>query len=550
MFKKMLNEDIKKIKKIDIIILIFIITLYGILSFYKLGDTKSVQTFYEAKQNEEIIIELEEETNIIRMRLFMGRNNGKFNISFSNDNINYKNVIEQEPFYTFAWQNERIIEKCKYIKLEIEKDISIGEIGFYDNNTAYIPIKRITSNNIKILEMTDEKEIIPKRISYMNSAYFDEYYFARAAYEYTHNLSSNEWTHPPLGKVIQAIPLFITKKMTPFNYRLMGNISGIILVGVMYIFGAILFKKRKYAITSSLLMALDTFHFAQTRMGTVDSHLVLFIVLAIMLMYLFINNEKTKYLVFSGIFFALSISVKWTGFYSGIVLASLYFYYLIKNKKINLNYIIKGFSFFVFIPIVIYISTYLLFPNNYHKTNNIKNIIAEQKEMYKFHSNNKHEHPFSSKWYTWPISYKPVWMHTSEIDGSKIETISGVGNLIIWICGIVSVVYMFILVLKKKDKISIFILLAILSLWLPYVFIKRGMFLYHYFPVLPFLFLGVTYLLKGLREKFNIKFLIPAYIIISAIFFIIYYPIVSGKEISNTYANKLEIFDTWIFTNE
>ena len=77
--------------------------------------------------------------------------------------------------------------------------------------------------------------------------------------QYVHNLKITEWTHPPLGKLIQAIPIKITNKMTPFHYRLMSNISGILLIIVMYQFGKFIFQKRRYAIISALLMIFDIF---------------------------------------------------------------------------------------------------------------------------------------------------------------------------------------------------------------------------------------------------------------------------------------------------
>ena len=47
--------------------------------------------------------------------------------------------------------------------------------------------------------------------------------------------------------------------MAPFYYRFMGNIAGILMIPIMYLLGKELFKKRKYAIASSLLMLLDNF---------------------------------------------------------------------------------------------------------------------------------------------------------------------------------------------------------------------------------------------------------------------------------------------------
>ena len=545
--KDFLNERIMKVSIKDIITLVIILLVYSIISFYKLGNNYAPQTFYEGKKGEEIIISLENEDDIIRMKLYTGRNAGAVKIYLSNNNKDYELFEEYSLYWTFSWEDYRIAKKAKYIKLELEDETSIGEIALFNNNKEYIKVETI---NNEYNYLFDEKETVPDKRSYMNSSYFDEYYFARSAYEYVNGYKTNEWTHPPLGKIIEAIPIYITHKMTPFNYRLMGNLSGILLIGVMYIFGALLFEKRKYAISSSLLMFLDTFHFAQTRMGTVDSHLVLFITLGIMFMYLFITKEKIRYLILSGIFFSLSVSIKWTGLYGGIALAIMYFIYLIKNKRINIKYLSLGTLLFVILPLTIYTSVYLIFSNNYYKTNNIKNIILEQEKMYKFHSSNDLEHDYSSKWYTWPISYKPVWMHLSGITQNSKEIISGVGNIIIWYMGVIAFIFMLIKLIKKKDKTSFYLILPILSLWLPYIFIPRPMFLYHFFPVLPFYFLGVVYLFKNIEEKYNIKSLTFLYIIACSIFFIIYYPVVSGKEINNEKIAKLELFDTWQFDGE
>jgi dolichyl-phosphate-mannose--protein O-mannosyl transferase len=282
-------------------------------------------------------------------------------------------------------------------------------------------------------------------------------------------------------------------------------------------------------------------------MGTVDSHLVLFIMLSILFMLKFTSSKKTRYLFLSGLFFAFSISVKWTGAYGGLALAIIYFTYLIKNKKINLEHILKGIIFFVFIPVLIYVSIYLLFPNNnLNYTNNLSSIIAQQKSMYNYHSTLKSTHFFSSKWYTWPVSYKPVWYYT-ETTGTKKETISLVGNLVIWWVGIISAIYLLIKLIIKKDKTSFILLTTVLSLWLPYAFIGRVMFLYHYFPVTPFMMLMIVYMLKDLTEKTKKDLFIPIYLCLVLIFFIIYYPVAAGIPVSNNYIESLKLFSSWYF---
>lgn len=548
MLKSFFNEQNTKLNIKDYIALGIILIAYSVISFINLGSTINPNTFLRVEKTDNIIIELKNQEDIIKMKIFNGECNAKYQLYSSTDGKKYTYINDYVGTGALSWQEERIISKGKYIKILFLEKSSIGEIAFYNNNKEIIKIEDVIYNKKHIKSLNDEQNTIPNKISYMNSSYFDEIYFARTAYEYTQGMETYEWTHPPLGKLIQAIPIYINNYLSPFNYRLMGNIAGILMIAVMYIFAKELFKKRKYAIFASLLMAFDTFHFAQTRMGTVDSHLILFILLASYFMVKYTKNNKTFYLLLSGIFFGLSVSVKWTGLYGGIALAIIFFTHLVKNKKINIKNFLKGTLFFVVIPLFIYSSLYLIFPNNkLNHTTNFENIINQQKDMYNYHSKLNATHYFSSKWYTWPISYKPVWYHQEILNNDTKETISGIGNIVIWWMGIIGFLYSLIKLIRKKDKQSFIIVVSMLSLWLPYAFIGRVMFLYHYFPVLPFMMLGIVNLFKSIEEKYKLKYLIPLYMIFVIAFFIIYYPVISGIETPISYIEKLRIFDSWTF---
>lgn len=546
--KEFFNEEITKLNYKDYIILGLIILIYSFISFYRLGSATNPNTFVDFQKGSSIIIKLQKEESIIRLKAFNGEKNAHYKVFVSKENKIFDYVTEIKGEGSFAWNEERLLTRGKYLKLVFVDDSTLGELAFYNNYKEIININSISNNTQKINTLTDEKSTIPEQISYYNSTYFDEIYFARTAYEYSKGLPTYEWTHPPLGKLIQAIPIYITKKMTPFNYRLMGNLSGIFMLIIMYLFGKELFHKRKYALLATILMALDTFHFTQTRIGTVDSHLVLFIISSLFFMYKFTKNSKVTDLLLSGLFFALSISVKWTGFYGGFALAMLYFSYIIKNKQFNLKRIGQGITFFVIIPIIIYSSLYLLFPNNnLNYTDNPKAILEQQKEMYKYHSNLESTHFFSSKWYTWPIVYKPIWYHNQTVDANTRETITAIGNIAIWWLGIISVIYMILKAFIKKDRRSIFLLTIIFSLWLPYILIGRVMFLYHYFPVLPFIILSIVLMFKDIVEKYKSNLFIYIYLLIVILFFTLYYPVISGKAISNNHIEKLKLFSSWYF---
>jgi dolichyl-phosphate-mannose--protein O-mannosyl transferase len=74
--------------------------------------------------------------------------------------------------------------------------------------------------------------------------------------------------------------------MNTFGWRIVGTLTGVIMIPIMYLFGKKLFQKRFYAFCSAFLMMFDLMHFAQTRLATIDSYTALFV----MLMYYFMTD--------------------------------------------------------------------------------------------------------------------------------------------------------------------------------------------------------------------------------------------------------------------
>ncbi len=533
----------KKIDKFDYILMTIIVGLYAILSFINLGSFKNPNTFLNLKRNEKILIQFDDEIYIDEMIFFSGNNCNNYQLELSN-----KDVIDITS-KSFTWQEVYIDDTISHIVLVPQEEMAIGELAFYDSEMNKINIKLITNGLKPITTLTDEQDTIPSEINLMNSTYFDEVYFARTAYEYANGLMAYEWVHPPLGKLIQAIPLKVFNHMAPFYYRLMGNIAGILMVLVMYLFAKKLFNKRNLAVVASLLMAFDTFHFAQTRMGTIDSFLVLFILLSFYFMYNYIIGEKeNRNLFLSGLFFGCSITTKWIGFYAGLGLAVIFLTHVIKNKKVTLKLFFKSVCFFVIIPFIIYVGSYYIYPNvAWFNDFSIKEVFQQGVRIYEYHSSVDDSHPFSSPFYTWPISYKPVWYYGNTNEAGLHASITGVGNIVIWWFGIASYLYLFIKLFKKKDKIAYILLCAITLIFIPFAFISRGMFLYHYFSILPFIMLANVYTLDDIAKKFKSNFVIYFYLALVILFFIVYYPAVSGIYMPQKYFDFIKLFKSWTF---
>ena len=614
-----LNDNTKRLTRIDWIIMGIMVLLYGILSFIRLGDTKVPITYKTfSNTSEEVVVTLTDNLDISRMRYYTGNNLGEITIFSSIDNKDYKEEETIKIDSVLTWQDVRFNTKAKYIKFIATQDNStLGDVAFYGLHNEILPI--ITNDSF----LTDEVELVPEEISFMNSTYFDEIYYARTAYEYLHGIDVYEWTHPPLGKLLMTIPIAIFG-FSPFTFRLMVNIFGILLIPIMYIIGKRLFKNRKWALLSGLIIMFDNFHFVHSRIALVDTFQVVFILLSVLFMKEYMDlskkddfKKKAKYLLLSGLFIGCAIDTKWNALYVGLGLAIVFFVHLFKEYKVNvfkflkknitinrvlgaftilflipmmlyylvliitskenssiiliIYYIVIGcfiftrlFMFifkdkyltklmivsivsFIIIPVVIYMLSYLLFPNVSYYDGTLKGIIDVNEMMYNYHSGLDATHPFSSVWYEWPIMANPVWFYSGGTLSGYRMTITDIGNPAIWWIGIVAFVYLVISSIKKKDPNNILLVIFILSTFIPYIFIGRLMFMYHYYITLPFVMLGVVSLIKWITEKSKSDRVYYGYIALIIIVFMIFYPVVSGMPISGDYVEALKWLPKWYF---
>lgn len=585
-------ERIINVKKIELNkykkMLIGIIILYAFVSFIKLGNIDSPKTFVNFENGESIIFKVEDGCIPKEMVFFTGSDNVYLSVyladeySEDEDDFEFDTSVTSEYSEIFSWKKVDINEEykeCSYIMLSSYSDSTmVGEVAFLDEFGEYLSADIVSGSDL----LVDEQDIIHTKNNYMNSTYFDEVYFPRASYEMFNNKYIFEYTHPPLGKVIMWIPMAIFG-ISPFTYRVMGNIAGILMILVMYGIAKELFKDEKYAVFAALIIALDGMHFAQTRIATVDSFLVLFCLISVLYFIRYVkfkDNNKKRYtlLAISGLMWGCAVSVKWISCYLGLGLGIIFFIDYIFNKKIVLNKkfnylpILMGIVCFVIIPIIVYVLSYIpvfmdenevavydvtdengITTQEVVRPDSLKNFLLYQYSMFQYHSNigkgeDYHEHPFTSKWYTWPISYKPMWFYTNSYDDNMKSTIVTMGNPAIWWLSIGTALFMLVYSIIKRDKIGFFILILILSTWLPFAFVSREMYIYHYFLTSIFMMLSIVFTVARLVEwKDNLKILIPLLTCIFLITFVYFYPVYSGMVVSEKYIQSTKWLDSWVY---
>ncbi len=537
----------KCITKRDGFVMCIVTVLYAALAFYNLGNIVAPIT-HGKRVN---VADLGSVQYVDTMSIYKGIGNCTIDVELSTDGITWSAPLSLEGSACFKWKNYPIGENTRFIRLTIPKLADcVYEAAFWDENRTRIALQSDSA-------LFDEQLHAEHDITYQNSTYFDEIYHARTAYEHIEYIPHYETTHPPLGKLIIGLGIRIFG-MNPFGWRFMGTLFGVLMLPLMYIFAKRLFKHTFFATAAMLFFAFDFMHFSQTRIATIDSYGVFFILLSYYFMYRFYSDANTLpmrlvhlYLCLSGIAFGLAIASKWIGFYTGIGLCILFFmalYRRIRKKNVK-ELLICGFCilYFIAIPFIIYYISYIPI----HIADGAKsfwdNFWRYQTHMFSYHANLTERHPYESAWYTWPFMIRPIWYYGQKelaADG-LVSSIVGMGNPLLWWTGFIAILYCLLYRIKKKTPA--FITIGYLSQFVPWIFISRACFIYHYFASVPFLILALVYALKCLclTYKGGKRFTIYLLILCGVLFFA-FYPVLSGMACPRSYMfSCLKWFDSW-----
>lgn len=418
--------------------------------------------------------------------------------------------------------------------------------------------------------------------SWFNSTYFDEIYHARTAYEHLHGLATYETSHPPLGKLLMSVCIAIFG-MTPFGWRLAGCLAGILMVPALYLTAKQLTKKTLPALVAAVMISLDCMHYTQTRIATIDSFPVLFIVLCFFFMLRFCQRDPADLqtrtaaflpdLALSGFFMGLACASKWIGAYAGIGLAVLYFWTCgralcsarrAEDKTLFPAVFRRVFHlclwcllFFVLIPAVTYILCYIPY-FAYEKPESVgaflRLVLNAQESMLRYHSQPGFgmDHPYYSPWYEWPLIRRPMYYYMAAfMPEGMSQSIFCFGNPAVWYAGLAGVLYVAwrwlirhrwtadskgpLWHFRSRDTGigEAFLLIGLLAQFLPWVLVPRGTYIYHYFASVPFLILCVAWAFHrlGLRRPALARTAACVYLVICLLAFLLFFPYASGMPV-------------------
>ncbi len=539
------SKEAKSFCRTDCLVLSLIVILYSIAAFYNLGDTKAPQSFRHFECGDSVTVDLGEDTVVNEILFYSGLNTGKCFVEYSHDGEFFYAAGSMDQKYSalFKWNKTEFMggigSETRFIRITSNADLYVGELSIRTE-------KGIIAGEG---ELFDEQSLVPDYMTYLNSTYFDEIYHARTAYEHIEGIYPYEVSHPPLGKLIIAcgIELF---GMTPFGWRFSGALFGVLMLPLLYVFLKKLFGGTAVPACGTAIFAADFMHFTQTRIATIDTYAVFFILLMYLFMYLYISSGRLRHLALSGVFFGIGAACKWTCFYAGAGLAVIWLIYQLRNfelKKFLKNCLFCVF-FFVLVPAVIYYVSYFPYGQAsgmhgfgmFFKKEYADIVLGNQQFMFTYHSGVHTEHPYSSRWYQWVLNIRPILYYLQHYTDGKRSSFGAFLNPVLCWAGLIALIMNIYLAIFRRDRISEFIAIGYFAQLVPWIFITRTTFEYHYFPSAVFLLLAICRifaLMKNNRKDWRIS--VYGLTGMAAVLFLLFYPVLSGMLVDGSLAGSL-----------
>ena len=181
-------------------------------------------------------------------------------------------------------------------------------------------------------------------------------------------------------------------------------------------------------------------------------------------------------------------------------------------------------------------------PPNFQETNIFSKFIELNTELYQSNARLTTPHPYSSQWYEWPLMARSIFYWVEG--GARIYFL---GNPLIYWLSTIAVIYFLIDNFKKIKFTSLnrsLLASGYLLNLLPFIFIGRVMFLYHYFTSLIFAIIILAYSLDKLTEK-NKKTVFNSVLVGSVILFLFFSPLTYGLSIPEWYYDLMTWLPSW-----
>jgi predicted membrane-bound dolichyl-phosphate-mannose-protein mannosyltransferase len=521
--------------------------IFFLVSVWNLGDLRAPSSdFAPAEDPEDIYLDLGEIKHVDKVYfLLQDASNVYVEVYWgSPEEWTFQTELERSGVWQ-KWESVSLGQETRYIRLVFTgRSGLIGEVAVFSGDQK-LDISAVVAERGEGVgaPLVDEQDLIDRPDSHKSGTYFDEIYYVRAAEEHLKLEDPyGERTHPPMSKLIIAGSIVIFGH-NPFAWRIAGVIFATLMIPLIYLFAKRMFNSSRAGLIAAFLLTVCFMHFAEARIATPETFVLFFVMAMFYFFYRYWQDpeHRGRDLYISLVFFGLGFCTKWVVMWGFVGLLLLLL--LLKWRKPIYRSEVYWFLGGVGTAVAIYMLSYIpYFLADY----SLGGWWDHQWFMFDFHSGLTAGHPFSSEWWTWPLMLRPLWMYVGYFEGAT-SYIGTLGNPALWWAAIPAMLGVLWLAVRHRNRTAIFILIPFLTQWLIFALIGRCLFIYHFYPNVLFMILAVTLWIHWLWDRYKWgKWVVAGYLALNVICFSLFFPVISGLTMPNSYWDALRWMVSWI----
>lgn len=255
---------------------------------------------------------------------------------------------------------------------------------------------------------------------------WDEHHYVVTARNYLNR--TYLWNdHPPLSKLVIMVFMQVFGDH-PIAWRLPSLLAGFVNMGLIWTLTYRVFSSYRAAWLATAFVAVDGFFIVYSRTALLDGIIVALSLASI----LAVLSGKTFWsAIWAGIFAGCTLSFK----LNGLVFVGLSAAVCLASPRLR-----RYTPLLLLTVVAVYYAQYSYSLMRVGRASDLAAVIAENKRMISSNLGYTYVHPYSSKWYTWFLPTKPIFIrHDSDVDGSVIALLT-LGNPLLWWGAILAVI--------------------------------------------------------------------------------------------------------------
>lgn len=272
-----------------------------------------------------------------------------------------------------------------------------------------------------------------------------------------------------------------------------------------------------------------------------------------------------------GIACGLGAAAKWNTLFD-LVLVFVFAFGIVLLPKPKWRLPLDAFTAIVLsCTIAMYLASYIPFfltahPASFEYRHDLSAMMDLQTQMFTYHDvtvTHNAPHPYSSKWWEWPLLYQPVayWyqdfrtgVHVNDPNGCCIGEIISLPNPLTWWFGLLTIPLLGVLAWRKRNKAFLLLFGAYFVQWLPWIASPRMLFEYHFFPNDAIIILADTIALEWIWRNAQAceeyrqlaKWGIGVFLLGALLMFVFFYPVLAGDHITWAQWHDRMWFPHWV----